>query len=1102
MKVNGTPRRDVFAPPVSYAQERLWFLEQFEPGTPLYNIPYIATIRGSVHYDAFNRAVNRLIERHESLRTCFVEVAGEPKQVIHPELSVEVGWHDLRRFTGRAATEQLQQLCTAVTNNVFDLTKAPLFRVALVGLSGETTIITTIHHIISDGWSIGVFQRELSALYQEELGGRAADLPELKIQYADFTIWQRERLQGEGLAALRDYWVERLKGSSTLLEIPGDYPRPEKQTFRGDVHMFDITAYHAGKLEALSREYGVTLFMTLFAAFSVLLSRITGQSDILVGTPIAGRKNAEMENIIGLFVNTLVLRAEIDPSASFTSLLAQIKTTTLEAFEHQDMPFEKLVLELNPERDLAHSPLIQILFTLQNIPPLQDLMADDAGAPASASQNLDGHTDTAKFDFALFVSEVGDKLQCSIEYNIDLFSAQTIQDIGEFYVNVIDQILESPSASISSYRLLTPKRRQAQIDASRGPEAEIRLEKGCHRLFEQQVKERPDAAAICTSAGKTVTYSELDAYTNRLARFLKQQGVHTGDRVGLCLDRGKEQVAAVLGLAKIGATYVPLDPTYPKNRLAAILADVQASLVLSSSTVDMVFEADMPVISLDEQQIAINTFSAQSFNECVDVESALYVIHTSGSTGRPKGVAMPHRSLLNLINWQMRNRVFPPGTVTLQYASLNFDVATQEIFTTLASGGCLQLVDDNLRRESPRLLEFLRAQNVERIFLPPVALEQLAIAACERKFHLDALKQVVVAGDRLQITDSVRDFFAEYTDARLENQYGPTESHVVSSHTLSGSPLDWPAFPPIGKAIDNVQLYVLDECLEPVPNMVAGELYIGGLAVALGYFGRDEETRLRFIRDPFSSIDRCLYRSGDIARYEKDGTLTFLGRADHQIKLRGFRIEPGEIEIALKQHQAIRDAIVIKRTSAHGDDHLVAYVVGEPNMNVESSALRIWLSTSLPAYMIPNHFVALDRFPLTTSGKIDRRKLPAVQTDMSHDAEREHVEPRMPVERFLADCWREVLHVERVSIHDNFFDLGGHSLSATQLVSRIRDQFDIELPLYRVFERPTLELLAIEIVQQQALNQREQVDLEALLSELESLSDDDSEILLTQQLHR
>ena len=1098
MKIERTGNQDVFAPPVSYSQERLWFLDQLEPGAAIYNIPYISTVKGSIHRSAFNKAVNRLIARHESLRTCFMEAAGKPKQAIYAELSVEVDWEDLSRLDARSAAEKLQTICTQVTSTPFDLSKAPLFRVMLVATARETTIITTIHHIVADGWSIGVFQRELAALYQEELGGRPASLPELRIQYADYAVWQREKLEGQGLDRLKQYWIKQLDDATTLLEIPCDYPRPLKQTFNGHIHEFEIPANLTASIREITIDRETTLFMTLVSAFAVLLYRLTGHKDVLLGTPIAGRKGADVENLIGLFVNTLVLRARMEGNQRFVDLLSEVKNTTIEAFEHQDMPFEKLVLELNPKRDLSHGPLIQVLFSLQNLPTLEGLMAGAAESPVGASQSLDGHTGTAKFDFALFISEVGDKLLCSVEYNTDLFSAGTIQDISGYFLSLLYAISKDPEANISSYPLLSVKQRQRCLENSRGKDLPYSDTKGCHHLFEDQCMVSPEAIAIShTSNGVTrrMTYAELNAYANKLARYLASRGVKVGDNVCLCIPRSINQIAAVLAILKAGAAYVPLDQENPLERLRYILSDVSAPLALISRDTRVNLEGSVDLVVLEDHAEEIDQQSPENLNNPFSPEAPQYIIHTSGSTGRPKGVVMPHRALVNLVEWQNRESDCPPGSVTLQFSSLNFDVASQEIFSTFSSGGCLQVIDENIRREGPRHLEYLNDHRVRRIFLAPVALEQLANAAVDMDVKLEEMREVIAAGDKLQITDNVRSFFERYPRVRLSNQYGPTETHIVSGHNLEEPPSQWPVHPPIGIPVDNVQLYVLDENFEPTPPRVAGELYIGGAAVAHGYINLPEDSNKRFINDPFQ--EGRLYRTGDVCRYNAQGAVEFIGRADQQIKLRGFRIEPGEIEVVLKRYDGVKDAVVIKRKSKQGDDQLAAYLVVDQSAGFDKANLRHFLGDRLPAYMIPTHFIPMEGFPLTGSGKIARLKLPDPDdTESARDRESTYVAPRTSVEQFLVDCWNDLLQVDKISINDNFFDLGGHSLTATQLVSRIRDQFGLEMPLFRIFERPTIELLALEIIQRQA-SQEEESELEAMLSELEALSEKDSEELLS-----
>ena len=1099
METQTSGSEDIYVLPVSYSQERLWFLDRFEPSSAIYNIPFIATVKGSVHRTAFNRAVNRLVQRHESLRTFFIENGGQAAQAIHGHLEVEVGWHDLDWADAATRPRELQGICTEATRKPFDLSKAPLFRIMVVSAGPETMIITTMHHIISDGWSIGVFQRNLSALYREELGGRPAALPELPIQYADYAVWQRENLRGDFLERRMAYWRQQLDGAPTILEIPGDYSRPLKQTFNGAAHTFELTPELASKVKALSLDREATLFMTLFSAFAVLLYRLSGQDDVLVGTPIAGRNGAELENLIGFFVNTLVLRARLKPGLSFSQLVADVKKTTLEAFQNQDVPFEKLVLELNPERTLSHSPLIQVLFSLQNIPALQEFLSSEGSADAGVSQNLDGHTGTAKFDFALFVSEVGDRLQCSIEFNTDLFSLATIQDISDSYVELVSAIVADPGASISSYPLMSAEKRAAALQACVGRTHNFAKHRGCHQLFEAQARTTPDAIAVAhasNGAYRRLTYDQLNADANRLARFLVAGGIQPGDKVGVCMERGISQITAVLAIVKAGAAYVPLDPAYPRERLNYILDDTDAQVVLSTTDTRTSLAGSDRFVMVDRIASELAGLSPDDLDTELSPDAALYVLHTSGSTGRPKGVVMPHRSIVNLVEWQARASGPETGAVTCQFASLSFDVASQEIFSTVTSGGRLELIDDSVRREGPLLLAFLAAQGVSRLFLPPVALDELANAAGRKHVPLPALREVIVAGDKLDVTDTVRAWFEGLPGVRLVNQYGPTETHVVTAHILDGPAAEWPAHPPIGRPIGNAELYVLDENLEPVPPMVTGELYVAGVSVALGYLNAPDQTKERFIGHPFAAGE-VLYRTGDLCRYDRKGVVTFVGRADGQIKLRGYRIEPGEVEVALKQHRGAQDAVVVKRRSRLGEDQLVAYLVMDEGAEVNRTRLRSELGHMLPSHMIPTLFVRLASLPLTGSGKIDRLRLPEPEDEMvALERERTYVAPRTPAEWFLAECWCDLLQLDRVGVHDNFFDLGGHSLKATQLVSRIRDHFDLELPLIKVFERPTIGLLAVEIVQLKAVGEEEE-ELLRMLSELESLSEEESQALLS-----
>ncbi len=1086
MRTEPSVDAEIFALPASYAQERLWFLDRFDPGTALYNVPWISTVPGPLDRNAFNRAVNRLVARHEALRTCFVEEGGQPRQIIRPAVTVEVGFQELGNLDRAASQARLQEICSEVTSAPFDLGQAPLFRLELVASPGETTIIATIHHIVADGWSIGIFQNELTALYQEELGRGSAALPELRLQYADFAVWQRRELDGQRLDGLRAFWRQCLQDATTLLELPTDHPRPVRQTFVGDVHTFDLDDELARATRALAGQRDSTLFMTLLSAFVVLLYRLTRQDDLLVGTPIAGRKDSDVAHVIGLFVNTLVLRATVRPEMSFDELLADVRAMTLEVFEHQDMPFEKLVHDLNPKRDLSHSPLIQVLFSLQNIPTLEQARSGGAGRGASLSQQLNAHTATAKFDFALFVSEAADGLGCAIEFNTDLFGKATIERFAGYYVTLLSGIVEDPARPIGGYPLMAEDERQRCLRTAAGPDAEY-PQAGCHELFEAQCDRSPDAPAIVDGSA-TLTYAELNGYANRIARFLLARGVRAGDRVGILLPRGVDQIATTLAVVKAGAAYLPLDPGSPPERLRAILADAGVAVVVSDQDVPQ------PALSLDRQAREIGEQSPANLGVAFSAEQPLYVLYTSGSTGRPKGVVMPHRPIVNLIEWHQRALGVPEGTTTAQFAPLHFDVASQEIFATLTSGGCLAVVDEESRRDGRRLLRLLAELRVGRLFAPPVALEQLAGAAVAESEALPRLRHVIVAGDRLRVTDGVRAFFEQNPNARLVNQYGPTETHVVSSHILQGRAKDWPLHPPIGTPIANCRLYVLDDELRPVPPSVTGELYIGGVPVSLGYLGLSEETRARFLADPFRNGER-VYRSGDLCRYDDDGVLHFLERADQQIKLRGFRIEPGEVEVTLERHPGVAAAVVVKRRTGSGDGELVGYVLAADGALLDRTDLRAFLAERLPSYMVPARLVQVEAFPMTSSGKVDRLRLPDPADGEAVARRDAQVAPRTPVEAFLARVWSDLLKLDDISLHDDFFELGGHSLTATQLVSRIRDEFGVELAIRRIFERSRLDLLALEVLQCR-LDSEAEANIDLLLSEVESLSDEDLDGLL------
>ncbi|RKH11041.1 amino acid adenylation domain-containing protein [Corallococcus sp. CA053C] len=1079
--------------PLSFAQQRLWFLDQFEPDSAFYNIPLSVRLPGPLDVPALREALQALVRRHESLRTTFEVVQGQPVQRITPSLTLALPVVDLRELPEAAREAEAHRLAHEEARTPFQLQQGPLLRTRLLTLGDtEQLLLLTLHHIISDGWSVEVLLRELGVLYTAAQAGQPSPLPELPIQYADFAVWQRQWLSGPVLEEQLRYWKQQLEGAPAVLELPTDRPRPPVQVFRGGLHSFSLPGTLVAPLKALCEREQVTLFMTLLAAFKTLLHRYTGQEDLIVGTPIANRTRPELEGLIGFFANTLVLRTRLSGGSSFRQLLAQVREVTLGAYAHQDIPFEKLVEELKPERDLAYSPLFQVMFALQNL----GRSLPEGGAPADAAAPVPG-TGAAKFDLTAFLLEDTSGLQAGFEYNSDLFDAGTVARMAAHFENLLAAVVAEPDRPLSTLPVLSQAELLTLADWN-ATHASF-PERCVHRLFEDQAARTPDAVAL-RFEGATLSYGELNARANRWAHRLQALGVRPDTRVGLFLDRSLEMVVAVLAVLKAGGAYVPLDPGYPRARLASMLEDARAPLLLTHARLgDRLPAGEARVLMLDGEE----DLGAREDNPTSDTTPGhlAYVIYTSGSTGRPKGVAMAHRPLANMLHWQNGRSTLPAGARTLQFASLSFDVSFQEVFSTLTTGGTLVLVREELRRDPEALWALLRKEGVHRLFLPYVALQQLAEQARDLPVLPTTLREVITAGESLQVTPRIAGLFARLGCA-LYNQYGPTESHVVTELALTGPSSGWPARPSIGRPIPNVSIHLLDAHLQPVPVGVAGELYIGGVALARGYLDRQDLTEERFIVDPGGGPDgsRRLYRTGDRARYLPDGKIDFLGRTDDQLKLRGFRVEPGEIEAALRTHPDVSEAAVVAWKEDTGGWRLVAYVQPGPGASPTPHVLRTHLAGSLPEHMLPSGFMVLASLPRTPSGKLDRRALPR-PSDLPAATAAAFVAPGTPTEEALARIWAELLRLERVGRHDHFFELGGHSLLATRVISRIREDLRVELPLRRIFESPTLEGLSLAVVQAR-VEQESEAEAALLLSELDSLSDDEARALLSEGEHR
>ena len=1046
--------------PLSFGQQRLWFIDQLEPGNPVYNTTRGVRLRGQLDVAALERALTELVRRHEALRTTFRDVQGEPVQVIGDPEPFTVTVTDLSGFPEATREEEMRVRFREEVQQPSNLATGPLVRAHLLRLSAEEhVLLLSLHHIISDGWSMGVLVREVAALYEAYASGAESPLKELSLQYGDYAVWQREWLQGEVLDQQLAYWRKQLASTPPVLQLPADRPRPQVQTFRGAALPFKLPRELSEELRALSRREGVTLYMTLLAALQVLLCRYTGEDDIAVGTPIANRHRGEIENLIGFFVNVLVLRTDMSGNPTFRELVQRVRETALGAYAHQDVPFEMLVEVLQPERSMSYTPLFQVLFALQNAPQ-EELQL--AGLTADLL-SIDG---TTKFDLVLLLEETEDGLEGSWEYSTDLFDETTIVRLLGHFETILQGVVSNPDEHLTQLPLLSAAERRQLLAEWNAPAEEFQSDLCVHELFARQADQSPRSVAVLFEETQ-LDYGELNERANKLAHYLRNLGVGTDHVVGVMLERSPEMIVALVAVLKAGGAYMPLDPEYPRERLAFMLEDAGARVVLTQQSLAPNLDQSMPeqgafLVRLDTDWATIVQHSAHNPENVATPDSAAYVIYTSGSTGLPKAVVMPHRGAVNLINYQIQSSGQPLRT--LQFASLSFDVSFQEIFPTLCSGGSLVLLREDVRRDAAELWRLIAEQRVERLFLPFVALQHLAATneaeAGRQESVPSSLRQVITAGEQLKITPQVARLFQRLDSCTLDNHYGPTETHLATAWRLEGDAGSWSRLPPIGKPMTNAQAYVLDDALQLVPAGVTGELYIGGAQLARGYLNRPDQTAERFIPHPFNHDGSRLYRTGDLARYSANGVLEYAGRRDLQVKVRGFRVEVGEIEAVLKQHGSVKQAVVTAAEDEAGRKRLVAYIIAARGSAPPTrEQLRSHLKDKLPEYMIPSLFLLLDAFPLTGSGKVDRRALPA--PDAEHAALAEAiVPPRSGVEEMLASIWSEVLGGVRVGVKDNFFDLGGHSLLATQVMSRVREAFGIEIPLRSLFERPTVGELA------------------------------------------
>jgi amino acid adenylation domain-containing protein len=1039
------PRGSQEPAPLSFGQERMWFIDQLQPGSPAYNVPAIFPL-GPVNPSLVELCLREIVRRHESLRTTFSVRDGRPIQVISPEVEVHLPVIDLSHLRAGENQEELQKRIAAELQRPFDLAKGPLMRTTMIRLAPSKdqqpfyVLVCVMHHIISDAWSLSVFFRELGALYEALGAGKPAKLPELPVQYADFALWQRAQLKDERLAELLSFWKEKLAGAPAALRLPTDRPRPSMPTSRGAVYSFVVPQPLHEQLKVIGERGQATQFMTYLAAFQVLLSWYAGTEDVVVGMPIANRSRAEFEGLIGFFLNTLVLRTRLSGSLSFVELLEQVRKETLAAYAHQDLPFEMLVEALKPERSLSLHPIFQVMFVMQSAESSQPAAHTEQVTPQLGAVQ----TGISRFDLTLSLMGRDRQTTAEIEYSTELFDERTIQRISEHYLTLLEGICHNPEERLSRLSILPP-REQEELRRWNQTAADLRPVECVHQLLEQQAVERPDSVAVAFQ-GRTLTYRELNARANQIGHHLRGLGVGPESQVGIFIDRSIEMILGVFGILKAGGAYVPLDPTYPADRLEVMLADTGLSILLTQQhLVGRLPAYSGRVVCLDQEEL-FSPLPTQNVQSGVVPDNLAYIIYTSGSSGRPKGVMVPHRGVCNTAEVEFQLYQMRPSDRVLQFSSLNFDASMFELIMWLRGGATLQLASAAVIRSGVELARLIETEQVTVLPTPPSMLAMLPPGA------FPSLRLILVMGE-----DCPVELVARWKHVPLFfNAYGPTETTMWSAGTFL-SP-DRPVT--IGRPHANARIYILDAHLRQLPVGVPGELYIGGIGVTRGYLQRPELTAERFLPDLYSDEPgKRMYRTGDLAVYLPDGQIRFLGRTDHQVKIRGFRVELGEVESVLARHPRIKEAVVMIRDDLPSGRGLVGYFVPHQPPPPSTSELRRFILEKLPEYMVPSAFVVLDALPVSPAGKVDRKALPAPSAERP-ELDASFIAPTSEVEQAIAGIWTSVLGLERIGAHDNFFDLGGHSLLATRIVARMREAFHLDLSIRYLFEYPTIRALA------------------------------------------
>lgn len=1037
--------------PLSFEQQRLWITQQMEPRNPFYNVVVGVFFSGDLVPEGLDHALNQVVARHEALRTTFVAGSAEPLQVIADELELTLDARDLSNISKSAQEVRLLGLAKELGRRPFDLARGPLMRASLFRLAErESVLVLVIHQIICDGRSIGILFREIGVFYQSYVTGDQSRLEALKVQYADYAVWRRNRLQGDLLEQGLKYWKRQLANLPNTLELAADRVRSARQTYAGATQSLKLNQSFTQQLKQLSRQERVTLQMTLLAAFKVLLSRYSGRKDILIGVPTANRERSEIEGLIGYFSNTLVIRTDMSGNPTFRQVMKKVKQTTIAAFEHEEVPFEKVVEGLNVEREVSQSPIFQVMMVMLNAPRLE---METCGMKM---RQIEFETETTKHDLTLIISETDGTLTAKMEYSTQLYDAETIGRMLQHLEEVLKGAVANPDWRINDMPLMTTAElHQILLDWNK-----TRINHGedlrINQLFEAQARATPDAIAV-VSGCEQLTYKELNRRSSHLANRLRGLGVGPEVIVGVCLERSPAMVLALLGILRAGGAYLPLDPAYPKERLAFMLDDARVAVLLTEKRLLGLPDHKAKAVYLDtSMNMLAERSQGNSLSSC-SADDIAYVIYTSSSTGTPMGISLSHRALTNLIEWH-RSTLLKPAK-TLQFASLSFDVSFLEIFATLCTGGTLFLITESLQLDMPGLARFIAENSIEKMILPVIVLQELAKGFRYREQMFDNLREVITTGEQLQLTPPIIHLFKRLKRCSLHNHYGPSESQVVTAFTLPKDPDSWSGQPSIGRPIANSEIYILDESLNAAPVGVRGELYIGGACLARGYLSRPGLTAEKFIPNRFGRHPgERLYKTGDLARYRPSGDIEYIGRIDQQVNIRGCRVDLGEVEAVLCTHPAVREAVVMIKEDTADNRQLVAFVVSDME-HMSPKSLRNYVKERLPDYMAPSVFMMLDELPLTPSGKVDRQAL-SDRCQLRSDTGSGFVAARTPVEELVARVWASALGIDQLGVYDNFFDLGGSSLLAIQVTIRLREYFRIDLPVHCLFDAPTVNGLA------------------------------------------